>query len=650
MFFMKRKYKIIIVFLILTISFLAYSFLPVINYKKDINSPWRIYIIDRFWKVITDKQTKWWYKESWLIYSDTLLVKSIIQIEDKDFYSHFWISLKSKLRALYQNIKSWKIVSGWSTITEQYIKNKYFPKEKRTILQKLREALVAFVYDLTHPKKDILFWYLYNVYLWNNIYWINAASKIYFNKNIEDLDKEEITILVSLIHNPWIKSLKEKHFVNYFNRVKNKLWFNFKNKITKLNKLKNIDKLPFVTNRFLEQCNDCLENKSTIDLDFSIFVKNQLNKVLDDLKKNNVTNWAVLIIDPKTGDVLVYQGSRDFYSSEIDWQVDVIRAKRQPWSTLKPFLYLLALKSWADIDQFIIDIESRYNSFKKNKVYISENYSLKEYWLVRLKKALANSLNNAAVRLARELWLEKVWSFFKFYWIKLDNPAEHYWFSLVLWNPSISLENLALSYINLLPDYAVRSRKLNFIYNREDYNKLVYERNKFKNNKIDPEKFLLYQILKNPDNRDISFWVNSILNTSIYQAVKTWTSSDFRDNLIVSYNSNLIVAIWLWNNDNSSMKSVTWITWAWYLWHKIIEYAISHNIIQNSEYKIPEKIEKFYYCLDKKCFRRESSYKKKQTKYFSAIAEKYYSKKDIFENLDDYEMEKLEELGVRIWE
>jgi membrane peptidoglycan carboxypeptidase len=57
---------------------------------------------------------------------------------------------------LYQNIKYKKIISGGSTITEQYIKNKYFLREKRTILQKLREALVAFVYDLTHPKKDIL--------------------------------------------------------------------------------------------------------------------------------------------------------------------------------------------------------------------------------------------------------------------------------------------------------------------------------------------------------------------------------------------------------------------------------------------------------------------------------------------------------------
>jgi len=649
---MTRKIKIIWIIFFAVILFLIYCFYSVLNYDAySENKPWRIYLQDRFWNIITDKQTKWWYKINDLIYLDSKLVDSIIKIEDKDFYNHHWISIKSKLRALYQNIKSHKIVSGWSTITEQYIKNKYFLESKRTILQKLREAVVSFVYDISHPKKDILLWYLHNVYMWNNLYWIDTASKVYFNKNIKNLTNEEITILVSLIHNPWIISLKEKHFQNYFNKVKNRLWFSFKSKINKLSKLKNIDKLPFVTNRVLEKCDSRIdtrcEEKTSIDLDFSIFVKQQLNKTLKDLEKNNVTNWAVLIIDPKTMEVLVYQGSKDFYARGIDWQVDVIQSKRQPWSTLKPFLYLLALKSWADLDKFIIDIESRYNSFKKNKVYISENYSLKEYWLIRFKRAIANSLNNASVRLARELWLKKVWQFFKDYWIDLNFAPEHYWFSLVLWNPSISLENLVVSYVNLLPNYKIKNRKISFLYGSKLAN-ITYSHNIYKNDKIDSEKYLLYQILKNPDNRDISFWVNSILNTSIYQAVKTGTSSDFRDNLIVSYNPDLIVWIWIWNNDNSSMKWVTWITWAWYLWHQIIEYAIKKNIIQDKNYVIPKDVEKFDYCLDKDCYKKQKSFKKKTTNYFSAISDWIYDKRDLYENLDEYEINRLENLGFKI--
>lgn len=73
-------------------------------------------------------------------------------------------------------------------------------------------------------------------------------------------------------------------------------------------------------------------------------------------------------------------------------------------------------------------------------------------------------------------------------------------------------------------------------------------------------KFLLYDILSDSDNRDVSFGVNSILNTSIPQAVKTGTSSDFRDNLVLSYHPDFVLGAWIGNNDNSSMQGVTGIT------------------------------------------------------------------------------------------
>jgi len=156
-------------------------------------------------------------------------------------------------------------------------------------------------------------------------------------------------------------------------------------------------------------------------------------------------------MNPNTGEVLIYQGSKDFYAQDIDGQVDVITSLRQPGSTMKPFLYLMALQSGANPDDLIIDMESEYNSFKEGSVYISENYSLREYGLVRLKKALGNSFNNASVRLAKELGLEKVYLFYKDYGFQLPFPAEHYGYSLVLGNPSITLEQLVRSYAKLLP-------------------------------------------------------------------------------------------------------------------------------------------------------------------------------------------------------
>lgn len=642
--------KYIILIFILAVSFITYCFYPLIFYSPDYSKqPWHIFIKDRNWVTITDKGNSNWYKK--YIESDfnSEFIKALIEIEDSDFYNHYWINIKSKIRALINNIKYWKIVSWWSTITEQYIKNHFFQSNKRTYLQKMREWFIAFYYSFSflpntlwnHKtgndlKNKILFLYYNNAYLWNNLYWVWAAIEVYFNKNkLNDLNQEEITLLISLIHNPWIKSLEEKSFREYFEKIKNKLWYTFERNIFILNKKENIDRFPFITN------NPSLNSlpfkkeggyKVTIDSKLQQFTKDILNKTLDELKDKNVTNWAVYAYIPSTKEILIYQWSRDFNSTEIDWQVDVIKSLRQPWSTMKPFLYLLALESWANTDDLIIDIESEYNSFKDNTTYISENYSLKEYWLVRLKKALWNSLNNATVRLAKELWLQKVYEFYKKYNFHLNNEAEHYWYSLVLWNPSISLYDLVYSYSKLVPSLNPSPHTSVLPLQKGEIN--------------DINKFLLYDILSNPDNRDISFWVNSILNTSIPQAVKTWTSSDFRDNLVISYHPDLVLWVWIWNNDNSSMQWVTWITWAGYIWHNIIEKVIELWYIKDREIKVPEWIIESEYCLDEKCFRKELVYKKENKEYFSKLIDKKYDKKDLFENLSDYEIWRLEEFQI----
>jgi membrane carboxypeptidase/penicillin-binding protein PbpC len=602
-----KKY-IIILLIFLTVSFLTYCFYPVITYSPN-NLPKRIYLEDRNWIIITDKANKFWYKIVDNNYDlDSELIKSLIRIEDKNYYNHFWIDIFSKLWAFKNNLVNWKIVSWWSTITEQYIKNKYFKNYNRTYIQKIREWIIAIFFTIKNNKTEILNNYLNNIYFWNNIYWLNTAIKVYFNEeNLGDLNNEEITILISLIHNPWIKSLEEKNFQNYFGKIKNKLLYNFERKVFNLNKQKNIDIFPHVTN-----------NKfSTIDYDLQKFTKEILNQTIDELKDKNVTNWSVFAINPNNWEILIYQWSKDFKSKKIDWEVDVIKSYRQPGSSMKPFLYLQALENWANINDFIIDIESEYNSFKDNSSYISENYSLKEYWLVRFKKALWNSFNNASVRLAKELWLQNVYNFYKNYQFKFKYEAEHYWYSLVLWNPSIRLYDLVYSYSKLL--------------DLEDKN-----------------KFLLYDILSDPDNRDISFWVNSILNTSIYQAVKTWTSSDFRDNLVISYHPDFVIWVWVGNNDNSSMKWVTWITWAWYIWHNIIEKAIELGYINDVEIDLPNWIKEMEYCLDKSCFRKEIIYSKENKKYFSRIMNNIYSENDLFENLSSEEIIRLEELKFYI--
>ncbi|MDD3794034.1 MAG: transglycosylase domain-containing protein [Candidatus Gracilibacteria bacterium] len=618
---MTKKKITFIIFGILAVSFLSYCFFPVIFFTPK-DEPGHIFLRDRNGIVITDKATEFGYKKIIDLDLQSKFVKSLILIEDKNYYNHFGVDIISKLGAIKSNLENKKIVSGASTITEQYIKNHFFLENKRTYLQKAREGFLAFYFSVPYipstlggglgrgtGKNRILSQYLQNVYLGNNNYGVGAALEVYFGKtDLSDLTDEEIVLLLSLIKYPATKSIYDKEFSNYFDKVKNKLGFDFERTIEKLSKKQNIDLFPFASNELIST-NQTL----TIDSKLGLFTRDIVNKTLDELKDKNVTNAAVFAINPKTREIIIYEGSRDFYSKKIDGQVNVIKSQRQPGSTMKPFLYLMALEKGYGVNNLLLDIENEYNSFSEDKTYISNNYSLKEYGLVRFKNALGNSLNNATVRLAFELGLENVYNYYKDYGFQLTETPEYYGYSLVLGNPSITLQDLVYSYARLT-------------------------------DLRDKNKFLLYDILTNPDNRDISFGVNSILNTSIPQAVKTGTSSNFRDNLIISYHSDFVLGIWVGNNDNSSMNGVTGITGAGYIWHQVIEEAIKLGYIKNYDYDIPEGIEKKSYCLDVNCHRVENNFDFSGKDYFSRIRDNYYDRKDVLQKLNDYEEQKLFDL------
>mgnify|MGYP001942675383 FL=1 len=631
---MKKKY-IFIFFGIIAISFLTYCFFPIIFFSDNTyNTAGNILIYDRNWEIITDKADQNWYYKFIKIPSESKIIQAIIQIEDKNYFSHYGIDIFSKIWALKTNIFSGKVVSWWSTITEQYIKNKFFPENNRSYLQKAREATLAFYYSIPilpntlwagknreYLKEKIINLYAHNVYLWNNNYGLWSAIEVYFEKyNLDNLTEEEITILISLIKYPGIQSLEEKHFRDYFEKVKNKLWYSFERTIFSLNRKENIENLPWITTKKLELNSEksilnynSQAKYTSVDLELQLYAKDIINKTLDELSNKNVSNAAVYAMNPKTWEVLIYQASRDFYSQNIDGEFDVIQAKRQMWSTLKPFLYLLALEKWAGPESFLLDIEQEYNSFQEWKSYTSANYNLKNYWLVRLKKALWNSLNNASVRLSKELGLQEVFTWYEKFGFNFDHHPEYYGYSFVLWSPNISLESLMKSYAKLLPN------------------------NKNENKILEWNKFLLYDILSDPDNRDISFWVHSILNTSVPMAVKTGTSSNFRDNVVVSYHPDLVIWVWVGNNNNSSMVWVTGITWAGYIWHQIAEKTISLWYIKNTEIYKPEIISDWEYCLDLNCFRKEIIYSLNNKQYFSAILDNIYDKRDIFINLSENE-------------
>lgn len=593
-------------------------FYPVIFHDAE-NNPGRILIRDRFGQIMVDIPTSDGFFTPILENKnlrETQFIQDLISVEDSRFFEHYGIDVRAKIRAIRDNLQ-WQTTSGWSTITEQWIKNTYFKKESRTYLQKTREAFLALLFSFVYSKDEILIKYIDQVYLGHQIYGIQSGMETFFGKkSLATLTPAEIITLTALIHNPTADT-SEEDFSVYREKIRERLWYEPISEYPPVKKKKIINNAPFIVPYAQKLCQqwwttdliffrkyDCNlgEFESTIDYSLSIFAREQLKNQIALLDGKNVTNGALIALHPFTWEVLLYEGSKNFNDALIDGQVDVLQSQNQMWSTMKPFLYYMALTLWFHTDDLLIDTNKTYPSFQPGLTYISENYTLKEYGLVRFKEALWNSLNNASVRLAEILWLNEVYDFYKTMWFPLSAPAEYYGYALILGNPDITLIDLVRWYRHLVPKPS-----------EKEYS----------------EKFLLYEILRDPDNRSISFGTNSILNTSIYQAVKTWTSSNFRDNTLVSYSPSMVVGVWVGNNDNSPMRGITGISWAGRLWHQVVEEIIRKKYIIEDNLPIPPGLEKTTYCLDTNCYRKEMSYQRLWKKYFSRIRSNIYDVRDI---------------------
>lgn len=546
---------------------------------------------------------------------------ALIQIEDGRYYKHLGIDILGKIWALKANLESGNIVRWGSTITEQYIKNRYYSSAKRTYLQKIREAILSLIISTKKDKDILLRDYLDSIYFGNNIYGIKTAIVTYFGKSdLSELTTSEISFLLALIKYPGIQDTNDIDWRKYRNTIESRLWWTWWSVDFSFEKPVIVNQYPVLSQRirseFQKYCEDLPSSLWFFVLDITqvscdhgvliLSIDGALQKFADDtvkgtlapLAENNVTNSAVLILEPKTKKYLAYIGNRSSLWNGSD--IDIITRRRSVWSTLKPFLYLLALEQWAEIDTLILDDETIYSTEYKDKVFVPRNYNLKTFGPVRLAESLWSSLNLASVRLTEALGLENVYRDFLSKWIDLEHESSYYGYGIILWGAELTLENLIQSYAKLIP----------------------------KNQDINA--FLLYHILSSNEYRTKSFGVSSILNTSIPMAVKTGTSTDFRDNWTISYHDDAVIGVWVGNLDNSPMVEVSGISGAGPVWKSLVEYMVKNRMIKNTVQEIPKWIQSNYLCLDTGCLRKTKTYKKSDKEPKSRILDKLYYSSDFF--------------------
>jgi penicillin-binding protein 1C len=535
------------------------------------------------------------------------LKELLFAIEDKRFETHWGVDFLAKLRAITSNISSNKIVSGGSTITEQWIKNEYFLGKNRTLLQKMRESTLALYFSATTDKDEVLRNYLNALYFGNQIYGLKSASYVYFGtSNVESLSDEEIITLLTLLRNPSTSSSQEKYFSRIFSRICTQAQVSCNPEYSvRFKKFTPLNTFPHVTQKILAE--NPPQNKTTtvfhssIDAALQEEVREFMQYQVGILAEKNVSNSAAMAFNPRTGEIIVWQGSVDFFSDEIDGQVNVITQKRQMGSALKPFLYFMAFEDGATPESLLIDVEQDFSqSIFENTgdVYHPLNYSLSEEGIVPMREALANSLNISAVKILHHIGGENFLAFLQELGIYFDYDFSHYGLSLALGSPDITMEEVARAYANMMKspeDFSGKNITLQMLkpdipsVKKQDGNKVFTQSQQY-----------LWDTLSSQINRRKSFGLNSILNTTVPMMVKTGTTHNFRDNWVFAYHPDLIIAVWVGNNDSSEMKGVSGVTGAGSIFHFIAEEAEKKNYFVStvSSMALQDAEEKNYYCID----------------------------------------------------
>ena len=452
---MKKICKILVLPIILLFGISGYIYFNfnIYNVEKIFEDRYSVSVLDDKGEIIgvSLNEDEQWHLKSIEEIPEKLKI-SVINYEDKDFYSHFGVDFTSLVRAIRDNlIKGRK--TGASTITMQVAKS-LKPKE-RNIFNKYIEIIQAVKIDKFFKKDEILRIYLNNAPYGGNIVGYKTASYMYFQKKPDELTWAESTLLAVLPNSPGLmnveknqnKLLKKRDFLLkklYDKKIINKRQYEISLKEPLPDKRYSFKNLaPHLTRRVIEERQEKII-KTTIDSELQEKIEKISKDYSDFLKTQGIRNLSVLLIDNKSSQIKSYIGSQDFYDFENNGQVDGIIAKRSPGSLLKPFLYAVA------IDEGLIAPCSKVPDVPLYFVNFSpQNANKKYYGIVEIQDALIKSLNIPFVSLLKEYGEEKFFYFLKEVLRFSDDNPSRYGLSLILGTKEFTMEEIGKLYSGL---------------------------------------------------------------------------------------------------------------------------------------------------------------------------------------------------------
>jgi penicillin-binding protein 1C len=503
------------------------------------------------------------------------LLQATVVAEDRYFYFHPGVNLLAIARALYQNIRYGRVVSGASTISQQVVRNVYH--SRRTIFSKIHESWLALRLDRTLSKDKILTQYLNRISYGSQVHGIFAAAQLYFDKPPADLSLAEAAFLAGLPRSPSTLN-PYRHFRQAKQRQEHILYQMFKQgyitadtwERAKAESLKLISaqknfRAPhfcdFVLSQIPQSKRQTL-SKIQITCDYALQekVETLVRDHIESLENKGITNAAVIVMDNASGDILSMVGSKDFFDDRHDGQVNGAVSLRQPGSTLKPFTYGLALERGMTAAEILEDRDLHFPTPEGR--YSPRNYDLKFHGKVRLRQALACSYNVPAVSLLDRLGPDLLYQRLKQVGFEsLDKSPAHYGVGLTLGNGEVTLLELTRAYSALARRGIYIGERTILKCSDTEQNEITWNKQERPRRIFSPQiAFVLTNILADRDARVPAFGYISPLNLPFDCAVKTGTTVDFRDNWTVGYTPRYTVGVWVGNFDSKSMHNISGVT------------------------------------------------------------------------------------------
>jgi len=534
-----------------------------------------------------------------------LIQKAVVAAEDQNFYRHLGVDLRAIGRAVLYDLKIKEAAQGASTISQQLIRN-YFLTANKTLKRKTREAVLTLELERRYSKDQILEWYLNLVPFGSNLYGVETAAEAFFGKSAAELSLSQATALAALIKSPsslWpyatsslerllgrqdyvLNQMVKQGFITEEEAVAakgEKLEF-----ISLTHPIKAPHFVMFIRDYLLQKyggeflATAGLKITTTLDFNLQTIAEKEVQAYSKGLSVYRANNAALVALDPKTGEILTMVGSKNFFGTSspagcspntptktchFDPQVNVVISPRQPGSAFKPIVYATAFEMGWSPDTILEDTFTEFNpncpangSAKKDRYgldcYHPHNYDGLFKGAISIRSALAQSRNVPAVKTLKFVGVAKALGKAHEMGIATLTEVNRYGLALVLGGGDVKLLELTGAYGVFARD-GLKS-PLNFILKIEDSKGNVLETAKTGSLRVVSSQASrqINSILSDNQARTPMFGANSSLYLADYAnevAVKTGTTQDDRDAWTIGYTPNIVVGVWVGNNDNTSM-------------------------------------------------------------------------------------------------